>query len=199
MVDNLFPLLRRFFTRDILVLIDDFLLWLRNFLLYINIEFVESCSELGDDLFVGNRMELDRASWVSLDFEGINYREWKSIFMELLAEACTASKNLPIFSLPLHAIRASFFDIDDHVGRVELVYIEVEKFIYELCNRFGVLFLRHIELLDHFQIFFKKGICLVHAIYLFVDVLGRMVVTSPFRIQFLDTNWIVHSLLPLVP
>jgi hypothetical protein len=66
-------LLRRFLTGNILVLIDDFLLWLRNCLLYIKIEFVESCSELGDDLFVGNRVEFDGAPWVSLDFERIYY------------------------------------------------------------------------------------------------------------------------------
>ena len=151
------------------------------------------------DLFVGNRMELDGAPRVSLDFEWINYRERKSIFMELLAEACTASKYLPILGLPLHAIRASFLDIDDHVGRVKLVYIEVEKFINELGHRFGVFFFGHIELLNHLQVFFEEGICLVHAINLFVDVLGRMVVASPFGIQFLDTNWVIHGLLSLVP
>ena len=70
--------------------------------------------------------------------------------MEFLAEACTASEYLPVFGLSLHAIRASFLDVDDHIGGVKLVYIEVEKLIYELCHRFSILLFGHIELLNHF-------------------------------------------------
>ena len=100
--------------------------------------------------------------------------------MEFLAKSSTASDNLSVSAFSLNTIGTCLFDIDDHICRVKFVHIKVKEFINELCNRLGVMLLWHIELLDHFEVFLEESICLIHAIYFFVNVFRRIVVPSSF-------------------
>ena len=72
-------------------------------------------------------MELNTAPRISLDFEWINYGEWEPIFMELLAESSATPDDLAVLAFPFDTVWACFFYVDDHVGWVELVNVEVEE------------------------------------------------------------------------
>jgi hypothetical protein len=117
------------------------------------------------------------ASRVSLDLKWIHDAERKSVLVEFLTKTCSSSNELSVFTFALYGIRARLLNVDDHVGGVELINIEVEKLINELSNRLGVFFLGHVKLLDHFQVLLKEGVCLIHAVHFFVDVLGGVVMS----------------------
>lgn len=143
-------------------------------------------------------MELNTASWVSLNLEWINNREWEPVFMELLAEPGSSSNDLAIPALSLHTIGARLLNVNDHVGCVELVDIEVEELIDELGHRFRVVLFGHVELLNHLQVLLEECVCFIHAIHLLIDVFRRIIVPSSLRVKLLNTDGVVNSVLSLV-
>ena len=145
-------------------------------------KFVKGSSELSNDLFVSGWMELDTTTRISLNFKWVDNRKWKSVSMELLSKACTTIQVLTILSFLGHAVWASFFDINDHICGVKLIDVEVEEFVDKLRHRLSILLFWHVKLLNNFQILLKKGICFIHTIHFFVDVLRRVIVSSSFWI-----------------
>ena len=144
------------------------------------------------------RVEFYTASWISLNFKWINNGKRKSIFVKLLAEACASSDDLSVFTFSLDAVRPSFFDIDNHISWVKFIYVEIKELVNELCHTLCVFFLWHVKLLNDLEILFEERICLIHAIDFLVDVLCRIIMASPFWIQFFDRYWIVDRLLSLI-
>jgi len=147
---------------------------------------------------MGLRVEFDTASWISLNLKRINNWKRKSIFMEFLAKTSSSSNSLPISRLSGDTIWTCLFNIDDHVGGVEFINVEIKEFVNQLGHWHSILLLRHVELLNNLQVIFKKCISFIHAIHFLVNVLHWVIMSSPFRIQLLYRYRIIYGFLPLV-